>query len=100
MSRHKTKKIVKKQAFRWQLVAALAGVLLITGALLLAGKGDAAEFAAKVKGQPAIEVDQKEVDYGDVKLGSMIKTSIRVTNVGDQPLRFSSRPYVELIDGC
>lgn len=100
MSRHKTKKALKKRVSRWPLAAALAGVLLITAALLLAGKGDAADYTAKVKGQPAIEVDQKEVDYGDVKLGSMIKTSVRVTNVGDQPLRFSSRPYVELIDGC
>lgn len=100
MSRHKTKKVVKKRASRWPLAAALVGVLLITAALLLSGKDEASEYTAKVKGQPAIEVDQKEVDYGDVKLGSMIKTSVRVTNVGDQPLRFSGRPYVELIDGC
>lgn len=100
MSRHKTKKVVKNRASRWPLAAALAGVLLITGAILLAGKGEEQDYTPKVKGEPAIEVDQQEFDYGDVKLGSVINTSVRVTNVGDEALRFTSRPYVELIDGC
>ncbi len=70
------------------------------GAILLAGKGSETDYKAKVKGQPAIVVDQQEYDYGEVKLGSSIKTAVKVTNVGDEPLRFSGRPYVELVEGC
>ncbi len=82
------------------MVAVLAGVLLIGGAILLAGKGSETDYTAKAKGQPAITVDQQEYDYDDVKLGSSIKTAVKVTNVGDQPLRFSGRPYIELVEGC
>lgn len=100
MSRHKVNKAVKKQKSRWPLAAALAGLLLITGAILLAGKDQDQGYTTELKGEPAIEVDQQEFDYGDVKLGSMVTTSVKVTNTGGEPLRFTGRPYVELIDGC
>lgn len=100
MSRHKVKKTIRKRTPRWPLAAALVGVLLIASAFLLTGKGPETDFVAKVKGRPAIEVNQQEYDYGDVRLGSTIKTSVTVTNVGDEPLRFSGRPYVELVEGC
>lgn len=100
MSRRHVKKITKKRASRWPLAIILAGIVLAAGAFLLAGIGSDGDYTAKVKGAPAIEVDQQEFDYGEVKLGSVITTSVRVTNVGEKPLRFTSRPYVELIDGC
>ncbi len=43
---------------------------------------------------------KEQVDLGNVQLGQTVKVSFLVTNVGDQPLRFSDKPYVEVVEGC
>jgi hypothetical protein len=45
-------------------------------------------------------VDREQVDLGNVQLGQTAEVSFRVTNVGDQPLRFSEVPYIEVLEGC
>jgi hypothetical protein len=54
----------------------------------------------QVNGQPARQVDKEKVDFGDVKLGQTVEAKFAVTNVGDQPLRFTAKPYIEVIEGC
>jgi len=54
----------------------------------------------QVHSQPAIRVDQQQIDFGDVNLGVDRAFTITVTNVGDQPLRFAQAPYIEVVEGC
>lgn len=54
----------------------------------------------EVQGRPAVKVDQELIDYGYVKLNRNLTFEIKVTNVGDQTLRFSETPYVEVLEGC
>jgi hypothetical protein len=44
--------------------------------------------------------NQNTGTLADVKLGQPVKVSFIITNVGDQPLRFSEQPYVEVVEGC
>jgi len=54
----------------------------------------------EVQGRPAVKVDQEVIDYGYVRLNTNLTFDIKVTNIGDQTLRFSDTPYVEVLDGC
>jgi hypothetical protein len=52
------------------------------------------------RGGPQLKVDQEKVDLGDVRFENLVSASFQVTNVGDQPLRFTKSPYVEVMEGC
>lgn len=82
------------------LLFALFGLslILIAGWAFL-GSGQT-KVNIEVKGAPRLKVDKEKVDHGDVKLGNTIVDTIRVTNVGDQPLRFTEAPYLEVKEGC
>lgn len=54
----------------------------------------------EVNGAPRLKVDKETIDHGDVKLGTPVRDDIRVTNTGDQPLRFIETPYIEVLEGC
>ena len=56
--------------------------------------------AIEVHGAASLKVDKEQVDLGDVQLGQTVKVSFQLTNVGDQPLKLSEKPYVELVEGC
>ncbi len=85
------------------LLVIAGGVLVLGAALLLVWQnlGGAAPGAPlEVQGAPRLKVDREVVDFGDVPLGEWVTAEFQLTNVGDQPLRFSERPYVELVEGC
>jgi len=98
-----SKKYDRKRKQNQRLVPVLLGLgglflILLAG---LAWWGSAKSNAAiEVKGAPALRVDREIEDLGDVKLGQVVKVSFELTNVGDQPLRFSQPPYVEVKEGC
>lgn len=85
-------------------------ILLIAGGLLLIGAGvsfakNALDNRAdpsliEVGGQPSLKVDQELIDYGDVKLNTRLTFALNLTNVGDEPLKISEDPYVEVKEGC
>jgi MYXO-CTERM domain-containing protein len=83
-------------------------ILVIVGGVLLLGlvaffalrRQPSAPFQPQVTGAPGIQVDKEKVDLGQVKLGVNTKVSFKVTNVGDQSLRFTEAPYIELKEGC
>lgn len=79
------------------------GVLVLGVALVLVWQnlgGAQSGAPIEVQGAPRLKVDREVVDFGDVQLGEWVTAEFQLTNVGDQPLRFSERPYVELVEGC
>lgn len=96
----RTKK--RKQKNRWiPILLGLGGLaLLVLAALALRGNGGGSKAAVEVSGAPAVKVDKEQVDLGDVKLGKTVEVTFKITNVGDQALRFNEAPYIEVVEGC
>jgi cell division septal protein FtsQ len=79
----------------------LGGLLVIGVAFLFyQASRPAPKAQVEVKGSPTLKVDKDKVDLGNEKLGNTAAVAFDVTNVGDQPLRFSEQPYVEVVEGC
>ena len=82
----------QRKNFPW-LLTALGGGLLLLAAILLARNGGGG-------GTPSIAVDQQKIDYGYVKFGETRQFAIQVKNAGDGTLRFTEKPYIEVLEGC
>lgn len=103
MSHPKTRKQLRlrKQRKLWPLLISIGvGLVLIFTAILAINKPRQPAVAIEVKGSPGLKVDKEKVDLGDVKLGQSVKVSFRLMNVGDQTLRFTQTPYIEVLEGC
>ena len=92
----------RKQKNRWMpALFGLGGLaLLVVAVLALKGGSGGTKAAIEVNGAPAVKVDKEQVDLGDVKLGKTVEVTFKVTNVGDQTLRFNEQPYIEVVEGC
>ena len=91
----------KRQQKRLQLLLLIGGgVVLITGALFVVTRNAKPVTNVEVVGSPSLKVDQEVVDLGDVTLGNTVQVSFQLTNVGDQTLRFSEVPTIEVLAGC
>jgi cell division septal protein FtsQ len=94
----------QKKRQRNILIAVLVGgLLLITSGVFLgknAWENRGNPSLIEVSGQPSLKVDQQLIDYGDVKLDTNLTFALELTNIGDQPLRISEPPYVEVVEGC
>lgn len=82
----------------WLALGGLVLVLVAGWAILNGNPQPKADI--EVKGAPRLKVEKDVIDHGDLKLGTPIKDAVRVTNVGDQPLRFTAAPYLEVKQGC
>jgi len=103
MSQSKYKKHTKhrKQKSPWPLAALIiGGLLLIISAVFAFNQPSKPKAKIEVTGLPSLRVDQEKEDLGNVKLGRTVEVSFELTNVGDQPLRFSEAPYIEVKEGC
>jgi hypothetical protein len=101
MTKHSQK--IEPQAKRipiWLPLIIVAGLAVIVVAIISSNNTANVKPAPEVSGAPALKVDKEKVDLGNVKLGQTVSVSFDVTNVGDQPLRFKERPYVEVVEGC
>ena len=76
--------------------AALIVVALVGGSINLSGSTS----KPQVSGGPALQVDQEKINLGDVPLGETVSAKFEITNVGDQPLRFTQKPYIQVAAGC
>lgn len=99
--RHERRKKIRQ---RKTLIALVAGGLILIAASFAianaASKNRADLSLVEVSGQPSLKVDQEIIDYGDVKLNTNLDFTLRLTNVGDQPLRISETPTIEVKEGC
>jgi HYDIN/CFA65/VesB-like, Ig-like domain len=107
MSKYKSKKQRKNTSFKdilpTPLLLVLAGMILAAGALFAvwkSGQPASANVPVEVKGSPSLKVDQDKIDLGNIPLGKTVSVSFQLSNVGDQTLRFSQTPYVEVVEGC
>ena len=86
------------------LVAILAGVVVLAAAAIVfwqnSSNTPSASFTPEAKGAPRLKADKQKVDLGNVKLGQTVQVSFEITNTGDQSLRFSKDPFVEVVEGC
>ena len=91
-----------RKAQRTWLLLALGGAFLVAIAFILwwGNQGSQNLVAITVNGAPSLISDMEKVDLGDVQLGQTVKVSFSLTNVGDQPLRFSEQPYIDVVEGC
>lgn len=79
----------------------IGGLLLVlVAAFLIKAAQPGPKAAVEVAGSPSLKVDKENVDLGYVKLGKTVDVSFLLTNVGDQPLKLSEAPYVEVVEGC
>jgi len=94
----------RKERQRKVLIAMLAGglLLIISGGFFAknALENRADPSLIEVSNQPSLKVDQEMIDYGDVKLNTNLTFALELTNVGDQSLRITDAPYVEVVEGC
>lgn len=82
----------------WLALAGL-GLLLVAGWAIWNSNG-ASKGSIEVNGAPRLKVEKDLIDHGDIKLGNQVQDTVRVTNVGDQPLRFAQAPFLEVKEGC
>ena len=89
----------QKQNLIWMIGA---GVLLVLSVVLPLIKNASRinPELVEVEGRPAIQVDQEVIDYGYKKWNTNLTFDVKVTNVGDQTLKFNDTPYVEVLEGC
>ena len=92
----------RRRAQRTWLFLGLGGAFLVGLAFLVLRGGQNSQplAAIEVHGAPSLKADLEQVNLGEVKLGQTVQVSFRLTNVGDQPLRFSEKPYIEVVEGC
>ena len=82
------------------ILIGLGGLLIVLVIVFILQGSSKSNVQPQVSGAPALAVDQEQIDFGDVKLGEWVEASFVLTNVGDQPLRFLDKPYIEVLEGC
>jgi len=103
MSQIKNKKLLrhKRRQKLWPLLLLVGGglvfVIVAVAALI---KPSTSKASIEVSGSPSLKVNQEKVDLGNVKLGQTVEVSFELINVGDQTLRFTKAPYIEVLAGC
>jgi hypothetical protein len=103
MSQNKNKKPLRHKRGQklWPLLMLMGGGLLLIFLVVSAlNKPSPPKVAVEVTGAPSLKVNQEKVDLGDVKLDRPVKVSFELMNVGDETLRFSKAPYIEVLEGC
>jgi hypothetical protein len=85
---------------RLPFLLVIGGMLILIGALFFAFRKPAAPFVPAVIGKPSLQVDKEKIDLGNRKLGNTVFASFEVKNVGDQVLRITRAPTIQVIEGC
>ena len=79
---------------------ALGGLVLMIAAFFALSQPSKTKAPIEVAGSPSLKVDKEKVDLGAVKLGQTVQVEFELTNVGDETLRFSKQPTIEVKEGC
>jgi hypothetical protein len=98
-SRHKRKQASPRRPWLPWLAVIGALVLVAGGLMLWNSTRNRPTVTPQVTGAPKLAVDKTVVDEGYVQFNEPVKTTFRLSNVGDQPLKITGAP-VELAEGC
>ena len=91
----------KKQSARWTpFLIGLGGALLLLLAFFSLRDRPVTSAEIETGGSPSLKVNQEMVDLGDMKFNQVAEVSFELTNVGDATLRFTEKPYIEVVEGC
>jgi hypothetical protein len=91
----------KRKGFSWKSAAMVfAGGLVIVLAARMFRSTGGSSLSDISGGTPALSVDQKVVDWGNLKDFTEKNIRIKVTNTGTGTLRFSEKPYIQVVEGC
>jgi hypothetical protein len=93
-------KVHQKRRYWPMILLLVGGLLLVIGVIFAFTKPAQPRAIIEVNGAPSLKVDKQKVDLGEVKLGQTVEVKFTMTNLGDQPLRFSKTPYIEVLKGC
>lgn len=99
-SRRNVEERAKSKVPGWAIGLGLVAVVALGVILIASNSSSAPTGSSEVKGAPSLKVDQEKIDLGNVKLGQTVQVSFEVTNVGEAPLRFKEKPYIEVKEGC
>lgn len=100
------KKSTQSKPARVPSLLVLLGIVLAGVAALFAWSAIADSNAksnplpVEVNGQPKFAVDPAQIDLGDVRLGQTVQAEFKLGNTGDQPLRFTQVPIIQVVEGC
>ncbi len=104
MSQRKYRQNSKKpkvQKRNWVPYLLGLSLVLLAGLVFFVLRKDAPPKAeVEVTVAPSLRVDQEKIDLGVMKFNQPAEASFQLTNVGDQTLRFSEDPYIEVAEGC
>jgi hypothetical protein len=103
MGKAKPKKAARRAGSVLPFLAGGALVLIIVGLMALwrpAAQSPTVDTQERVTGGPRLAVDQEKIDFGPVKVEKVVKASFKLRNIGDQPLRILSEPFVQVVEGC
>jgi hypothetical protein len=91
----------KRQNAKWTpILVTLGGVLLILLAFFALRDRPSPKAAVEITGAPGLKVDKEKIDLGDMKFNQLADVSFQLTNIGDQTLRFTKDPFIEVVEGC
>lgn len=105
-SKRKSNRKNSKSLLANPLVLVLAGLILMVGAVFAFRRltqpiaTQTPPVNAEVQGAPGLKVDKEKVDLGDVPLDQTVTVTFQLANIGDQILRFTEQPYIEVKQGC
>jgi hypothetical protein len=93
LEREKKRKSIFRAIFGVVMfIAAIAGITVLTRPAPMA--------TLEVSGAASLKADQEKIEMGDIRLGKTVSASFLLTNVGDETLRITKAPYVEVKEGC
>ncbi len=94
----------RRKGFQFKHAGLILGGLLLIAAAFWLFRGSKSNGndggTGMVGGTPAISVDQKAIDFGDLKDFTSKTISIKVTNTGTGTLRLTDQPYIQVVKGC
>jgi hypothetical protein len=105
MAKYKTKKKGRrKQRRQTPMVLAYGGVLIVLVALAVfivqTVRSPRESAPPEFSGGPRLKVDIELVDLGPLPMDIPVMATFTLTNVGDETLRFTQKPYIEVLEGC